>query len=78
MTDNTDNEIRNLDDFLARFPNAERIERRGVWERWYNGEGEGSDYETEWFDCDGNMDDPYGWNFQDPEELKDRLFGTNR
>ena len=39
-----------LDEFIDRYPNAQYLEtdRLGM-ERWSNGEGEGSEHESEWF-----------------------------
>ena len=39
----------NLDQFCIVFPDAHNLEDRGEFERFSNGLGEGSEYESEWF-----------------------------
>ena len=60
-----DDDITTLSQFSARFPNSELLDRIGPWERWYNGEGEGSNHEFAWF-CEDLIGDPYDYHFQLP------------
>ena len=60
------NEITNLDEFMENFPEANWLEtRRGYdgqeYDRYSNGQGEGTVHESVWFcaECDTLVDDPW-------------------
>lgn len=44
-----------IDLFKEMYPDASWLESKGGLERWSNGEEEGSEHESVWFDSDGNM-----------------------